>query len=188
MAKRNRSSLYFEYVRQYTEAFDFLIKSENHWDMFYPIAFLFSQFMELWIKFSILSYDGFLENYTIKGLNIKGHDFLYLLTQDQTINEFKDLGVPTEAIRGISLKIEKLSTLCGTKELSYAFRYPDDGTTRIYMNKLSKKQKIEAIAIMDDIMHDSYAIFCKVYDGIVKHLIRQVNKLDEFVKSNKKIT
>ena len=188
MAEENRQKLYFEYMRQYTLAFDALIKSENYLDMFYPIVFLFSQFMELWIKFSILNYDGFLENYTIKELNIKGHDFLHLLTQEQTITEFKDLGVPIEAIENITLKIEKLSSLCGTKELSYAFRYPDDGTTRIYMNKLSKKHKVQAIEIMDDIMNDSYAIFCKVYDGIIKNLIKQTNKLNEFIKHNEKIT
>lgn len=186
MAKENRLNLYFEYTRQYIVAFDALIKSENYLDMFYPIAFLFSQFMELWIKFSILNYDGSLEDYTIKGLNIKGHDFLFLLTQEETINEFKDLGVPIEAINDISLKIEKLSDLCGTKELSYAFRYPDDGTTRVYLNKLSIKHKVEAIAMMDDIMHDSYAIFCKVHDGIIKNLIKQKNILNEFVNRNKK--
>ena len=142
--------------------------------------------MELWIKFSILNYDGFLEDYTIKGLNIKGHDFLFLLTQEETINELKDLGVPIEAINDISLKIEKLSDLCGTKELSDAFRYPDDGTTRIYMNKLSIKDKTEAIAMMDDIMHDSYAICCKVHDGIIKNLIKQKNTLNEFINRNKK--
>lgn len=187
MAKDNRSNLYFEYIQQYTIAFDTLIKSENYIDMFYPIAFLFSQFMELWIKFSILNYDGFLENYTIKELDIKGHDFLHLLTQEQTVDEFKDLGVPIEAIKNVSSKIEKLSSLCGTKELSYAFRYPDDGTTRIYMNKLSIKCKVEAIAIMDDIVHDSYAIFCKVYDGIIKNLIKQTNKINKFIKHDKKI-
>lgn len=188
MKKGNRSNLYFEYITQYTISFDTLIKSENYLDMFYPIAFLFSQFMELWIKFSILNYDGFLENYTIKGLNIKGHNFLHLLTQEETIDEFKDLGVPIEAIKKITLKIEKLSSLCGTKELSYAFRYPDDGTTRIYMNKLSTKNKVQAIKMMDDIMHDSYAIFCKVYDGIIKNLIKQTNKFNEFIKHDDEIT
>lgn len=186
MEKENRLNLYYEYIQQYTVAFNTMTKSDNYLDMFYPIAFLFSQFMELWIKFSILNYDGFLENYTIKGLDIKGHNFLSLLDQEETKNEFEDLGVPSDAINDIISKIKKLLDLCGTSELSYAFRYPDDGTTRVYMNKLSKRRKVEAIEMMDEIMHDSYAIFCKIHDGIIKGLIEEQKIHNELINHIKK--
>lgn len=108
-----------------------------------------------------------------------------MLTQEQTIIEFNSLGVTIEAINGISSKMKKITKLCGTNQLSYAFRYPDDGTNRVYLKNLTTQNKVEIISMMNDISHKSLAIFCMFHNGVIKNLTAQKNQLKKFIKNLK---
>ena len=66
---------YYEYFESYLESFYILYEKEDKEKHFYPIGLIFSNFMELWIKFCVLNYDGWAENYTINDMGIGKHDF-----------------------------------------------------------------------------------------------------------------
>ena len=172
---------YCEYLESYLKSFYTLYNEKNRAECFYSIGLLYSNFMELWIKFCIMNYDGSIENWTIKEFNIGNHNFYLQLKDEQTIHEFMSLGVKKQDYDELLRSIEKIRKATSHDELSYAFRYPTDKVNNIYIFELESSKKEEII----ENMKKSIEISCKILndhiEGVSRDLTRKRNVLKEFI-------
>ena len=135
--------MYYEYFESYLKGFFSLYNLKNKEKYFYPLGLMYSNFMELWIKFCVLNYGGNVEGFTIKSLRIDKHNFYQLLGDEQTKLEFLDMGIPQEEYEKILKEITEIQEILGVKdkeELTYVFRYPTDKNNKLYSLDLSKRK------------------------------------------------
>ena len=176
---------YCEYLESYLKSFYSLYNEKNKAECFYSIGLLYSNFMELLIKFCIMNYDGEIGNWTIKEFNIGNHDVYSILKDEQTMHEFMSLGIKEKDYDELLHSIEKIRNATSRDELSYAFRYPTDKVNNIYIFGLDNNKKEE---IIEDMMK-SIEISCKIFNdhikGVHRDLIVKNNVLKEFIEKYK---
>lgn len=176
---------YYEYLESYLKSFYTLYNEKNRAECFYSIGLLYSNFMELWIKFCIMNYDGAIENWTIKEFNIGNHNFYLQLKDEQTKYEFMSLGLKEKDYDELLSSIEKIKIATSRNELSYAFRYPTDKINNIYIFELDNNKKEE---IIED-MKKSIEISCKILSDYIEEFYRDLivkrDVLKEFIDKYK---
>ena len=103
---------------------DLLPKMKNDRSLFFPLTFLLSHYMELWIKTMGLFY-AMDFNYDMKGLKITGHNIRKLILDPTQLDELLDREINIKEVKEI-LKIWEYFEDFTTKrtELSIAMRYP----------------------------------------------------------------
>lgn len=182
MEKENLLDGYCDYIECYYKSFDDLFNEDNQIEHFYALGLLFVSFMELWIKFCIHNYDGFLENWTVKGLAIDKHDIKALLCDKQTQNEFTSLGIKQQDIEEVINNISNIQSKLKCDNLSFAFRYPCDKNNNFYFCKLSDKSKIGVLNEMQICIFNSYSILSDHIYGVMNSLICRQKVLRQEIK------
>ena len=176
---------YCDYLDSYIRSFNALYKEKDKIQFFYSIGLIYSSFMELWIKFCIMNVDGFVEEYTIKELDIGTHDFYSLLSDEQTRNEFLSVGVLEKDYEALLQGIKSTISKIGNTQCSFVFRYPTDKINNIYMLELEDNKKIELIEEMNKTIKISCRILVDHMEGVVKDLTIRADLLKDFLECSK---
>ncbi|MDE5602045.1 MAG: hypothetical protein K2J16_06060 [Clostridia bacterium] len=175
---------YLDYIQSYSSSFYDLYNGDKI-DNFYGIGIVFSNLLELIIKFCILNYDGYIENWTVEGFEIGKHDVIALIKDKQTEHEFLSLGITSEEYNQFVLQIEKIQSLLGTKDFSFAFRYPCDKRNNIYLADFQDIIKNEIIEQMKICIDSAMDILFEHSMAVLKNLMDYRKKALKFFKQNK---
>ena len=170
----NRLDYYFDYIESYYVSFEKLYKENDKEKYFFPLGLIYANFMELWIKEAILGWDGFLDEYSIDDFKIGTHDFDKLLSSNDTVEEFAQLGISKDEIEQILIEINTIKEKVGTSTLSFAFRYPCDKKNGIYIKTINKKKKIEILELMNNSIQNAMQMFTRHIHGVVGSLAKTI--------------
>lgn len=176
--------MYLDYIKSYYLSFHNLYRKDENdkLNCFYTACFIFSNYMELWIKHCILDFDGYLENYSIESLELGEHNFFKLYKDQQTKQEFLMRGITEYEYNFILERTENIKNKVGIEQFSFAFRYPCDKKNNIYLKKLFPKDKLLLLDLMRELVDYCYDIFVKYLDGTRLALSNEIKVLKEKAK------
>ena len=163
---------YLAYEMAYKMAGDLLVKSAIDDDSLfmdisiYPIAFLYRQFVELYIKDILLKFDD--KYKTDSNLN-KSHDLYALWSRLKDIVVLDDLAFPKELDNMpfedvISSSESYIIELSKMDNMSMAFRYPDNKTHNQNFFEIETPVNLENLK---DRVNEIANILCVIEEGLI---------------------
>ena len=167
----------------YATSYFKLHKQKDTLKYFYTMGLIYANYMEIWTKYCILNYDGYIEKYSVKKFNIDSHDFLKLYKDPQTKSEFLSLGINEQEYNHLSAKAETIQAILKTNNLSFAFRYPCDKDNNIYLNNINDKQHI--LDLMSELISYSLKLLTKYHVGVANLLLKQNKAISKALNNGK---
>lgn len=161
------------------------LKSER--SLIFPITFLLSHYLELWIKNIGLFYDLEYFDYTFRCLNLVGHNIYDLIINEAQMREFESSGITKKEIDDVLYLLDYFDKFTNNNtNLSIAMRYPIsiDNKPTINMNILNVNID-EYINNVKCIVEKTMDIYDKFFKAQFKSKEEELKVLEKFLKQQK---